>query len=106
MTAVSSCSKNAAKPNVDAVAKQQERGCPPGACTAQRLRAEELVATRVTIKLLNDDVSLELFKETQPSPALMQVRTSGCRPGANSAQPFAWISTCQLDTHGRQWRER
>ena len=81
MTAVSSCSKNAAKPNVDADAKQQERGCPPGACTAQRLRAEELVATRVTIKLLNDDVSLELFKET-------------------------WISTCQLDTHGRQWRER
>jgi hypothetical protein len=40
----------------------------------QRLRAEELVAIHDTIKLLNDDDSLELFKETLPSPTLMQLR--------------------------------
>merc|ERR1712136_154153 len=40
----------------------------------QRLRAEELVAIHDTIKLLNEDDSLEMFKETLPSPTLMQVR--------------------------------
>merc|ERR1712012_90889 len=53
-----------------------------GSCAAQaseweerqRLRAEELVAIHDTIKLLNDDDSLELFKETLPSPTLMQLR--------------------------------
>merc|ERR1719188_492298 len=39
-------------------------------------RAEELFALADTIKLLNDDDSLELFKKTLPSPSLLQVRVS------------------------------
>merc|ERR1719324_1833028 len=41
----------------------------------QKIRAEELVAIGDTIKLLNDDDALELFKKTLPSPSLMQVST-------------------------------
>eukprot|EP00429_Kryptoperidinium_foliaceum_P049314 CAMPEP_0176115548 /NCGR_PEP_ID=MMETSP0120_2-20121206/58025_1 /TAXON_ID=160619 /ORGANISM="Kryptoperidinium foliaceum, Strain CCMP 1326" /LENGTH=754 /DNA_ID=CAMNT_0017449783 /DNA_START=61 /DNA_END=2322 /DNA_ORIENTATION=+ len=39
-------------------------------------RAEELVALSETIKLLNDDEALELFKKTLPSPALLQTEGS------------------------------
>jgi len=42
----------------------------------QKLRAEELLAIADTIKLLNDDDALELFKKTLPSPSLLQMRTS------------------------------
>ena len=41
----------------------------------QRFRAEELVTIRDTNKLLNDNDSLVLFKETLPSPSLMQVQS-------------------------------
>merc|ERR1719424_1142057 len=37
------------------------------------LRAEELVAISETIKILNDDDALDLFKKTLPSPALLQL---------------------------------
>merc|ERR1712136_258421 len=40
----------------------------------QKSRAEELLAIHDTIKLLNDDDALELFKATLPSPSLMQVQ--------------------------------
>merc|ERR1712136_271492 len=40
----------------------------------QKSRAEELVAIHDTIKLLNDDDALELFKATLPSPSLVQVQ--------------------------------
>merc|ERR1719316_334509 len=36
-------------------------------------RAEELLAIHETIKILNDDDALELFKKTLPSPSLLQV---------------------------------
>merc|ERR1719265_277497 len=36
-------------------------------------RAEELVAVQETIKILNDDDALDLFKKTLPSPSLLQV---------------------------------
>merc|ERR1719252_158596 len=39
----------------------------------QKIRSEELLALSDTIKLLNDDDSLELFKKTLPTPALLQV---------------------------------
>merc|ERR1719214_506415 len=39
-------------------------------------RAEELVAIAETIKILNDDDALDLFKKTLPSPALLQVTES------------------------------
>ena len=53
-----------------------------GSCAAQapewekrqRVRAEELVTIHDTNKLLNND-SLELFKETAPSPSLMQLQS-------------------------------
>jgi len=39
----------------------------------KKTRAEELVAVAETIKILNDDDALELFKKTLPSPSLIQV---------------------------------
>merc|ERR1719482_1455475 len=36
-------------------------------------RAEEAVAVAETIKILNDDDALDLFKKTLPSPALLQM---------------------------------
>merc|ERR1719311_970731 len=41
----------------------------------QKLRAEELVAIADTIKILNDDDALELFKKTLPTPSLLQLKT-------------------------------
>merc|ERR1719395_508804 len=43
----------------------------------QKVRAEELLAIADTIKILNDDDALELFKKTLPTPALLQVSASG-----------------------------
>merc|ERR1719453_1530163 len=43
----------------------------------QKVRAEELLAIADTIKLLNDDDALELFKKTLPTPSLMQLKASG-----------------------------
>jgi hypothetical protein len=42
----------------------------------KKLRAEELVAIHETIKILNDDDALELFKKTLPSPSLLQAQAS------------------------------
>ena len=68
----------------------------------QRMRAEELVASQETIKLLNDDDSLELFKETLPSPG-PELQERGRPSGTCSAPRFTWISTRQFDIHGPQW---
>jgi chromosome segregation ATPase len=40
-------------------------------------RAQELVAIAETIKILNDDDALDLFKKTLPSPSFMQVSRRG-----------------------------
>merc|ERR1719324_1700062 len=42
----------------------------------QKIRAEELVAIADTIKILNDDDALELFKKTLPSSSLLQLESS------------------------------
>jgi len=42
----------------------------------QKTRAEEVVAIQETIKILNDDDALDLFKKTLPSPSLLQVEAS------------------------------
>merc|ERR1719333_1289100 len=42
----------------------------------QKLRAEELVAIADTIKILNDDDALELFKKTLPSTSLLQLKSN------------------------------
>jgi len=41
--------------------------------TRCKIRAEEILALADTIKLLNDDDALELFKKTLPAPSLMQL---------------------------------
>merc|ERR1719473_668495 len=38
----------------------------------KKTRAEELLALSETIKILNDDDALELFKKTLPAPSLLQ----------------------------------
>merc|ERR1719337_415445 len=43
----------------------------------QKLRAEELLAIADTIKILNDDDALELFKKTLPTPSLLQLKANG-----------------------------
>merc|ERR1719198_271292 len=42
----------------------------------KKTRAEELLALADTIKILNDDDALDLFKKTLPSPSLLQMRVS------------------------------
>merc|ERR1719197_26374 len=44
-----------------------------------KTRTEELLALAETIKILNDDDALELFKKTPPAPALLQVRVSNAQ---------------------------
>merc|ERR1719375_24382 len=45
--------------------------------TRCKIRAEEVLAIADTIKILNDDDALDLFKKTLPAPSLMQLKTSG-----------------------------
>merc|ERR1719201_735342 len=42
----------------------------------QKLRAQEVVAIADTIKILNDDDALELFKKALPSASLLQITES------------------------------
>jgi len=44
--------------------------------TRCKIRAEELLAIGDTIKILNDDDALDLFKKTLPSPSLLQTQTT------------------------------
>merc|ERR1719421_2790128 len=41
-----------------------------------KTRSEELLAIADTIKILNDDDALELFKKTLPSPSLLQMKAT------------------------------
>merc|ERR1719410_1411026 len=41
-----------------------------------KIRADELLAIADTIKILNDDDALELFKKTLPSPSFLQTKTT------------------------------
>merc|ERR1719238_882375 len=52
----------------------------------QKMRSEEMVALADTIKVLNDDDALDLFKKTLPSASLLQitVRSSDLRRKALS----------------------
>jgi hypothetical protein len=42
----------------------------------QKMRAQEILAIHETIKILNDDDALDLFKKTLPSPSLLQMKTT------------------------------
>lgn len=50
--------------------KKQEWG------VRQKTRAEEMLAIADTIKILNDDDALDLFKKTLPSPSLIQMQVT------------------------------
>merc|ERR1719506_2473102 len=52
----------------------------------QKIRAEEVLAIADTIKILNDDDALELFKKTLPSPSLLQVTATGKAVRARALQ--------------------
>merc|ERR1719271_1586639 len=49
-----------------------------------KLRAQELFALAGTIKILNDDDALELFKKTLPTPSLLQVAATSKAVKANA----------------------
>jgi septal ring factor EnvC (AmiA/AmiB activator) len=48
------------------------------------MRHQELLALAETIKILNDDDALELFKKTLPSPSLMQVKSTSTNTRAKA----------------------
>merc|ERR1719436_1287183 len=55
--------------------KELSKGCDTKAAEweeRKRTRAAELLALAETIKMLNDDDALELFKKTLPTPSLLQ----------------------------------
>merc|ERR1719198_458159 len=63
----------------EAFLKDLDKNCKTKAdewATRQKIRAEELLAIADTIKLLNDDDALELFKKTLPTPSLLQLKTN------------------------------
>merc|ERR1719337_477461 len=51
-----------------------------------KTRAEEILAIMDTIKILNDDDALELFKKTLPSPALIQMSVSNSEMRKRAAE--------------------
>merc|ERR1719472_428048 len=60
--------KNDLADSQDALAEDQKF-----AAALKKGRAEESVAVSETIKILNDDDALDLFKKTLPSPSLLQM---------------------------------
>merc|ERR1719337_106127 len=63
----------------EAFLKDMEKNCKTKEdewATRQKIRADELVAIGDTIKILNDDDALELFKKTLPTPSLMQLKVN------------------------------
>merc|ERR1719322_1432072 len=56
-----------------------------------KVRADELLAIADTIKILNDDDALELFKKTLPSPSFIQTKTT-------SASSRHWLSPSFIQT--------
>merc|ERR1719390_277597 len=64
----------------EAFLKDLDKNCKTKAdewAVRQKIRAEELLALADTIKILNDDDALELFKKTLPTPSLLQLKSSG-----------------------------
>jgi len=64
----------------EAFLKDMEKSCTTKEAewaTRCKIRAEETLALADTIKILNDDDALELFKKTLPAPSLMQLKSNG-----------------------------
>jgi len=73
-----------------------------------KTRTQELLALADTIKILNDDDALELFKKTLPTPALLQVRVSTREVVARAQQVLkgqvhdSRLDLISLALHGRK----
>jgi len=87
--------KNDAGDTAEALAADQkffaalEKGCATKTAeweARSKTRADELVALADTIKILNDDDALELFKKTLPSPSFVQVAVSTSSQRARALQ--------------------
>merc|ERR1719510_511331 len=63
--------------------------------TRCKIRAEELLAIGDTIKILNDDDALDLFKKTLPSPSLLQTQTTS---GAVKQRVLTILKQSKSDT--------
>jgi septal ring factor EnvC (AmiA/AmiB activator) len=57
--------------------------------TNDKLRADELLALADTIKILNDDDALDLFKKTLPTPSLLQLRVTSMATRQQALQMLA-----------------
>merc|ERR1719261_1158285 len=61
-----------------------------------KTRSEELLAIQETIKILNDDDALELFKKTLPSPSLLQIQVQVSEASMRS-QALALLQAAKND---------
>merc|ERR1719246_330659 len=65
-----------------------------------KTRTEEVLAISETIKILNDDDALELFKKTLPAPALLQIQESSKDMANNAVAALGMAGKFQR--HGEQ----
>jgi len=63
----------------------------------QKTRAEELVALADTIKIINDDDALDLFKSTLPSPSLLQAKVTSREVQRRAMATLSAASDPRLD---------
>mmetsp|Transcript_27683 Transcript_27683/g.76596 ORF Transcript_27683/g.76596 Transcript_27683/m.76596 type:complete len:542 (-) Transcript_27683:132-1757(-) len=63
----------------------------------KKVRAEELVAIHETIKILNSDDALDLFKKALPSPSLLQVGASDKKLARKALGIVRGVRSHQLD---------
>ena len=70
----------------------------------KKYRAMELVAIAETIKILNDDDALDLFKKTLPSPSFMQIaqRDRDLRAQVRAGNEICFPLLRRLEVSGRQ----
>lgn len=69
-----------------------------------KLRTEELLALADTIKILNDDDALELFKKTLPAPALLQTKVSSEQIRRQALAVLSGHSSYNIDLIGLSLR--
>jgi len=65
-----------------------------------KIRSEEIVAVTETIKILNDDDALDLFKKTLPSPSLLQTMVTS-KEMIQEAQEVLRAARKHSNKHGR-----
>merc|ERR1719321_666818 len=65
-----------------------------------KTRTEELLALSDTIKILNDDDALELFKKTLPAPALLQTKVSSEQTRRQALTVLSGHKNYQIDLIG------